>query len=64
MKLNNNDSNEKTYELENNSNKKTLTESQVYDLMLPGGFTSMVVRMKVGDSLFHYDTMTEYISKK
>lgn len=60
MKLNSNDKDEKIYELEQNSKSEKLTESEVYALLLPAGFMSLLVRMKVGESMFHYDTMTNY----
>ena len=57
MELN---TNKKKFELENNTGKKVMTEKEVYALLLPSGFTSMLMRMAIGDSMFHYDTMTNF----
>lgn len=50
----------KEFELEKNSRKEVLTDKEVYDLLLPATFTSMLMRLNVNESMFHYDTLTNY----
>ena len=64
MKLNNDDNDGKIFELEQNSKTEKMTENEIYELLLPGGFTNMLMRMKVGESMFHYDTMTNFTRVK
>jgi len=48
------------FELKRNEVKIIKTQQQIYDMMLPGMFTTMLMRMSVGESYYHYDTGTDY----
>ena len=39
---------------------KVMNEQDVYNMLLPSMFTSMVMRLNIGESMHHYDTGYEF----
>lgn len=54
--------NEKKFEVKNEKTqvKEILTESQIYEMLLPAMFTQMVIKLKYNEELFHHDTMLNF----
>lgn len=51
---------EKLWEADQNGKKTTLSYVDMMNKMMTAAFNSMLKRMKVGETMFHYETMTNY----